>query len=415
VLEGSVRKSSNRLRITAQLIQVDSGFHLWSETYEREIDDIFAIQDDISAAITKALEAELGATSLAPSNQSTENIEAYQLYLEARFLLAKRGEANLLQAHKLFEQSVSMDPMFSSAWSGMAYNYALLPSYGGKVSARQAREIVKVSANKAIQLDPENAEAYVALGLGNYLENLKVMQGHYEKAYQLAPNNADVLNLYADFMSQTGDLQAAERMELEAIELDPLAAVHYSDITFVMNLFGRNAEGLEYARTSANLAPDSIDRADALVVSLIMTGKYDEAMQIIRHFQSLSDSNADYINIWLSLLYYRQGNEPKLREMLAERLHNMEFGSGEFGYALTAFYTLWLDGTDAALPLLEKAYARQEWILTWSEFLYLPEDISDDPAWLAFWQQPRLAELMEIRRENKSQQHFGYWNGQTVQ
>jgi len=120
VLEGSVRKSGNRLRITAQLIQVDNGYHLWSETYEREIDDVFAIQDDISSAISKALEIELGAETGASGNtQPTQNLEAYNDYLQARFLLAQRGEENMLKADELFTRAVALDPEFSSAWSGL--------------------------------------------------------------------------------------------------------------------------------------------------------------------------------------------------------------------------------------------------------------------------------------------------------
>ena len=415
ILEGSVRKSANRLRITAQLIEVDSGYHLWSETYEREINDIFAIQDDISQAITEALEAELGATSAPSGSHPTENLVAYQLYLEARFLLAKRGEANMLRANELFEQAVALDPEFSNAWSGLAYNYALLPAYGTTVSTPQAWEKVKVSANRAIQLDPDNAEGYVALARGSFSEDFGTIRFHFEKAYELAPNNADVVNLYADFMTELGDFQTAEQLEKKAIELDPLAAVHYSDMAFVLYPLGRYEEGLDYARTSARLAPLSIDRVDSLVVGLALTGQYDEAIQVIQRIEQLPDSDAGFLNAWWCMLYYQQGNEENLREKLAERIQMAGDGPDNWGYTHTAFYTAWLDGTDAALPLLAKAYQRHEWLLTWPEYFYLPEDISDDPDWLAFWQQPRLAELMDNRRANKTQEKVGHWKARTAE
>ncbi|MEO2178154.1 MAG: adenylyl cyclase, partial [bacterium] len=134
ILEGSVRKAGNRLRITAQLIQVDNGYHLWSETYERELDDIFAIQDDISLAISQALEAELGATgNQASSNQSTTNLEAYNLYLQARYFLSKRGVENMLNANEMFSQAVALDPKFTDAWSGYAFNNVLLFSYAANI------------------------------------------------------------------------------------------------------------------------------------------------------------------------------------------------------------------------------------------------------------------------------------------
>jgi len=415
ILEGSVRKSANRLRITAQLIRVDTGFHLWSETYEREMDDVFAIQDDIALAITTALEAELGTASPSTANKPTDNIEAYQAYLQARFLLAKRGEANMLKAHTLFEQSVSLDPTFSKAWSGLAYNYSLLPGYGPTVSYKQAWETVKIATERAIGLDPDNAEAYVALARSNYEDDFKTILGLYEKAYELAPNNADVVNFYADFMMNLGDFEAAERLEKISIDLDPLAAVHYSDLAFVMFPLGRFAEGLDYGRTSARLEPDVPWRSDALVVGLIAYGLYDEAIQIIKQFEQQPDPEQFMIDWWWNFLYFQQGDEQGLRERLAEINQRAETQGADVDYALMAFFTAWLDGTDAALPILEIAYETDEGNLYWPEYFYLPEDISDDPDWLAFWQKPRLAELMEIRRSNKTRDHIGWWKERPAQ
>jgi TolB-like protein/Flp pilus assembly protein TadD len=409
VLEGSVRKSANRLRITAQLIQVDSGYHLWSEVYEREINDIFAIQDEIALAITLALEAELGATSPSSIAHSTENLEAYQEYLQARFLLAKRGEANLLKAHEFFEQTVNLDPGFSKAWSGLAYNYALLPRYGTTISAQQAWEKVKMASDKAIQLDPNNAEAYAALAFSNIQDDFKSILKIFEKAYELAPNSADVNNFYADFMTVIGDFSMAESLQNKAISLDPLAAVHYSDMAYLMFILGRNDEGLEYARTSARLEPESVPRVDSLVVGLMLTGLFDEAIQMINRFEQQPDLDLIYINNWWCMLHYLQGNTLELRDKLDEITEQLETGQGNFYYAGLAFYTIWLDGTDAALPILAEASERNENFLTWPDHFYLPEDISDDPDWLAFWQQGRLAELMDIRRSHKTQEHIGWW------
>lgn len=415
VLEGSVRKSANRLRITAQLIQVDSGYHLWSDTYEREIDDIFAIQDDIAAAITLALEAELGTATTSGSTQPTDNLEAYQLYLQARYLLAKRGEANMLEASNLFEQAVKLDPTFSKAWSGMAFNYALLPGYGTTISTQSAWDKAKAATDQAIHFDPVNAEAYAALANANIHDSYQMILDQFEKAYELAPNNVDVVNIYGDYMVEIGNFQAAEKLELKAIELDPLGAVHYSDMAFIQLMQGRYKEGLDYGRTSARLEPESMSRSDPLVSSLIINGQYDEAIKIVRHFEQQADPDAGFINWWWCLLYYTQGEEQKLREMIAKRTRNHGPGPNKYDYTRTAFMVAWLDGTDAALPILQKAYELREYNLNLPEYFYLPEDISDDPEWLAFWQQPRLAELMEIRRANKTQERIGWWKDRPKQ
>jgi len=408
VLEGSVRKAANRLRITAQLIQVESGYHLWSETYEREIDDVFAIQDDIALAISRALEAELGATlDSERQEQPTENLEAYQLYLQARYLLAKRGERNMLEAHRLFENALSLDPTFSKAWSGMAYNLALLPQYGKTISPNDAWEQIKTATEQALRYDPNNAEAYAALGRINQRDDFHVIGKLFAKAYELAPNNADVVNLYGDFLMQVGDFEAAERMEKKAIELDPLSAVHYSDIAFVMFAMHRFEEGLEYGRTSAGLEPDVLDRSDPMITGLIATGQYEEAARLIEHFRQKIDTTPYWVNLWSCFLYFHQGDEQKLREIVSDSSSGLDLSQ-------TAFYTAWLDGPGTVLPLLEMALEKSEYNLTWPEFFYLPELMSDDPAWLAFWAQPRLASMLEIRRANQTRKHIGWWKEKPV-
>ena len=123
VLEGSVRKSGDKIRVTAQLVKADSGYHVWSQTFERKMDDVFAIQDDISSAIISELGVAFGAAPYLAAKRPTESLPAYQLYLQARYLVAKRGGDNLLQAIKLFKQALELDPNFANAWSALAFAY----------------------------------------------------------------------------------------------------------------------------------------------------------------------------------------------------------------------------------------------------------------------------------------------------
>ena len=412
VLEGSVRKSANRLRITAQLIEVDTGFHLWSETYEREMDDIFAIQDDISLAITRALEAELDAGQSSKKQRLTANLEAYQLYLQARYLLAKRGGDNMLRSVELFKQATTLDDNFSEAWSGMAYTYGLLPNYTMKITALEAREIALESASKAIRIDPDNAEGYMALGRtqGHTDLDMKTARQNYERAFQLAPNNADIVNMYGDFLTLSGDFTRALEIERLAVALDPLAAVHYSDLAFLLLMLNRNEAALEPAETATQLAPDSFDRHDAYIVALIMLGKYEQAVKTIDIARDKLQADQGYVSSWRAMLYYQQGDRENLRKILVERQKTPGQNSEQSIYlTITAFYVAWLDGVEAAIPLLEEAYDNKETLLAWPEYFYLPERISSDPAWIAFWQKPGLAELMESRREFGPYEKIGYW------
>lgn len=321
----------------------------------------------------------------------------------------------MLRAVELFEQAVSLDPTFSKAWSGMAFTYSLITGYSKAISTKEVWNNVKAASDKAIRFDPNNAEAFAAQARANIDDDYKTKLRLFEKAYELAPNNADVVNLYADFMVVLGDFGIAERLEQKAIDLDPLAAVHYSDMAFVLNPLHRHEEALVYGRTSANLEPDSVTRSDPLVSSLTWLGQYDEAIEVIRHFEQQADPDENLISLWWCQLYYTQGDEQKLREVVAERMTHLGTDTGHYDLTITALFVAWLDGTDAALPLLEKAYEIQEFNLTWPEFFYLPEDISDDPKWLAFWQQPPLDELMDIRRRNKTQERIGWWRDRPEQ
>ena len=419
ILEGSVRKSANRLRITAQLVQVDTGYHLWSETYERELDDVFAIQDDISLAITQALVAELDAGQPVANQKPTENLEAYQLYLQARYFLAKRGGDNLLHSVELFRQATAMDANFSEAWSGMAFTYGLLPSYSQKIAATRTSELGLESARESIRINPNNAEAYMALGRIQAHSNfdIKTARENFEKAHQLAPNNADIVNMYGDFLTLIGDFTEALKIETRSVELDPLAAVHYSDLAFLLLILNRNEDALEPAETSKRLGPDSYDRHDAYITTLILLGEYELAIETIQLAEDKLNADPGYVSSWRAMLYYCQNDRENLRKILNDRQEATE-SKDEAGFnaiVITAFYFAWLDGVEAAIPLLQKSYENREGFLVWPEYFYLPERISNDPAWIAFWQQPGLAELIETRREFGPYEHIGYWKEPPVQ
>lgn len=417
VLEGSVRKSGTRLRITAQLIQVENGYHLWSETYEREMDDVFAIQDDISMAITRALEAELGTTMPESGDRPTDNLEAYQLYLRARYLLAERGGDNLINSVELFRQATNLDADFSLAWSGMAYAYSLIPVYSLKVSGAEAGKFTLESANNALQLDPDNAEAYIAMGrfYARTEINIKIARKNFEKAYQLAPNNADIVNLYGDFLTLIGNFSKALEIESRAIELDPLAAVHHSDLAFLLLVLNRNEDALSPAKTSINLAPDSFDRHDAYILSLIMLGQYEQAIEAIHVAENTLDADPGYVTSWWAMLYYQKNDRENLRKILIQRQQLARDSSNMVFTTVTAFFVAWLDGVEAALPILQESYDNDEQLLVWPEYFFLPEMVSDAPEWIAFWQQPGLAELIEVRREFGPHEKVGYWKARPVQ
>jgi len=414
VLEGSVRKSGNRMRITAQLIKVENGFHLWSQTYDREIDDVFAIQDEISAAITKALEVELGATVKPNNTQPTENLEAYNLYLKARHLLAKRGEQNMLQANELFEQAVTLDPEFSLAWSGMAFNSSLLLSYSFDITPQEGFDLTMLAANKAIKLDPVSAEAYIAIGrVQGDLFKWQAAKENFEHAYRLAPDNVGVLNLYGDFKAVIGDFEGAIRLKKQAISLDPLSAVHAADLAYLLLAVSRNEEAVLSARRGVEMSPDSFTRRHSLIWALFRTSAFAEAKSLIEQSEQSSPTGSKQINFiqgWWAGYYYSLGDVAALRKILADNIQvkGSELVSGIFWPSEVAYFLFWLDGPEAALPWFEKSWLEHDGGLTVWEFFYLPELMSDDPDWLNFWNKPEFKELHDIRR-GKHTENVSFW------
>ena len=416
VLEGSVRKSGNRLRITAQLIQVDNGFHLWSETYEREMDDVFAIQDDISSAISRALEIELGMDTGASGNtQPTQNIEAYNHYLQARFLLAQRGEENMRKADELFAEAIALDPGFSSAWSGKAFNMVLLYNYSISISAEESSRKARQAATRALELDPTNAEALTAIGRSlAYMFDWKAAKASFEQAYAQGPNDVGVLNLYGDFMGNTGDFEQGINLKRQAINLDPLSAVHLSDLAQILSYAGRYEEAEISARRGATLAPNTINWVSRFVEVLIFNQKFAEARaEVEKASQRLTEDPAlqIYLARWQSMIYYRENNTEKLRELVAEQVHahqDKALNHTSLDSAWIGFFVFCLDGPDAALPWLEQAYNEKNDALISPYIFYLPERMSDNPDWLEFWNRPGLKELLDMRRAHPYPS-VGFW------
>lgn len=165
VLEGSVRKMNNRVRITAQLIDAKTDKHLWSETYDRHLSDIFRIQDEIATAVVGALREELGIAEDAPINirPATEDLTAYDAYLQARELYLARGKANVAESMRLFEHAVALDPNFARGWEGLAGVYAIATSWG--ILDRDYSAMSLVAAKRALEIDPDLSAPYAVIGL----------------------------------------------------------------------------------------------------------------------------------------------------------------------------------------------------------------------------------------------------------
>lgn len=226
LLEGSLRKASGRVRVTAQLIDTSDGFHVWSDTYERSDQDLFALQDEIAVAIADELSSRIeGVAAEAPAETDTANSDALQAYLQGREAWRKRTAASLERAETMFLKAVELDPRFARAWSGLADTYLLQADYGRRAE-EEAIRLAEPAAVKAIELQPKLGEAWASLGLlrlnaGQY----KAARSSLEQAMRLDPRYEMAPMWLATVYASMGRVDMKREVLLKAVEINPLEPV----------------------------------------------------------------------------------------------------------------------------------------------------------------------------------------------
>ncbi len=222
VVEGSVRKAGDQVRITAQLIKTSDGFHLWSQSYDRKIENIFAVQDEIATAIVEALKLELDVAEETAGR--TGNVAAFDLYLRGRHQARAPTREGLLQAIALYDQALALDPGFAAAHSGIAEAWIWLEDYGGFRSI-EAFPKAEQAARQALALDPQSAEANAAMAFvqDRYYNDHAQAQRLFERTLAINPNYVTAYNLYADTLRDMGEPQRMVEMQRRSVALDPLS------------------------------------------------------------------------------------------------------------------------------------------------------------------------------------------------
>jgi len=224
ILEGSIRTSGQQVRVTAQLIEVSNDVHLWSETYDGSLDDIFKIQDEITGKITAALKLQLGNSGITPATeQLTDNAAAYQLYLEGRHLWRQRNAASLREAIRLFKQAVQLDPKFHRAWSNLAIAYVNLPDYDRSAPFNESFELGVAAAQKALEIEPQSSEALIITAQNNEMHcNYSASSRQYQEAIDLDPQDPTSHHWYGIMLSSVGHTATALEHMQTAHRIDPM-------------------------------------------------------------------------------------------------------------------------------------------------------------------------------------------------
>jgi TolB-like protein len=313
IVEGSVRRIANRLRVTAQLVDVRNGFQLWSERYDREIADVFQIQDDIARAITGRLKLAL----LAGARRPTSNMEAYELYLHGRYHLIQRSPTSLHTAVQYFERCIALDPDYALAQAGLVDCYGVLP-FRGSLSHAAAKARARAAMQKALELAPELWECNYSRALYvTYFEgNWSKADRYFKRALEINPRAPMVNAHYAALNSLARREAETVRYVEAACRLDPLAAQVHSMGSMAMVNLGKFTEGETLARHALELQPDHLFGLFRHAFALSGLERHDEAVATMERVVALS--RTPIFTGVLGLVCARAGRHEGARRLLQE-------------------------------------------------------------------------------------------------
>jgi TolB-like protein/Flp pilus assembly protein TadD len=374
VLEGSVRKAGNQVRITAQLIRAEDGYRVWSERWDRTLDDIFVIQDEIATDVA----AQLAVTLLpeAPRVRETDP-EAYALYLRARHLGLRRTAESLEQSNALFEQVLADEPDYAAAWAGLAANYST-QARNGLGPIEEGFELALEAANRALEMDPENGFAHGVLGgiAQDYENDLASAAQHFERALELEPGNPDIINDAAVLARYLDRLDEAVALQEFAIDRDPLTPTGHARLGINYLWAGRLDDAIASLRTALSLSPAFIGAHYNIGMALLMKGDPEAALLA---FQK-EEGDEEYLIKGTALAFHALGRQAEFEEAFEE----LKTKWGKQWPSEVAHVYAWVGDTDAAFEWLDRAVAQNEDGLTqqFPQPFFAP--IHADPRWQTF-------------------------------
>lgn len=359
VLEGSIRQSGDRLRIAVKLVNAQNGYHLWSETYDRKVDDVFAVQEEISRAVVRTLHPTLLRSSPEPLvPTSTGNAAAYQLYMQGRYFWNQRTEEGLRKAIDRFEQAIRLDPGYALAYSGLSDAHNALTD-NGYVPAEPALTKAEVAVRTALKLDSGLAEAYTSLGhLKLHRWDWVGAEQDFRRSIELNPGYAVAYQYYAYLLTFQGRFDEALPLIHRAQHFDPLSPAIQSNLGQILFLTRRYPEAAEQLRFALQMDSTRQDTRSHLASALTELGRYDEAVAELQRVIAMSGGWHRSAVAALGYTYARAG-----RRAEAKRVRN-EIERGRLaGRILSPYYYAGLLGAlgrrDEAFAMLDEAYATQ--------------------------------------------------------
>ena len=357
ILEGSVQKAADQVRVNVQLINAMTDAHVWADTYDRKLTDIFAVESEIAKNIAETLQARLsGSEKSSIAKTPTVNAEAYELYLKGRFFWNKRTGTDLRKAIDYFNQAIAKDPNYALAYVGLADSYLLLSSYAA-VSPAESLPPARSALKKALELDDSLAEAHASFGLLTTLElDLHRALDELKRAVELKPNYATAHHWLALAHLTLAQFDSAISEAKRAIELDPLSLVINADTSWIYFSARRYDEAEAQVRKTLEIGPQFFLAHYYLGEVLQFKAHLSEA---IAEFQKAFELNNDpYSLAMLGQAYGRNGQRDEAQKILA-RLNEEAKSHYVAPYAL-ALVQIGLGDKDRAIEELDHAYREQE-------------------------------------------------------
>jgi eukaryotic-like serine/threonine-protein kinase len=360
VLEGSLRREGNRIRITAELIDARNGFHVWTETYDRDLEGVFALQDEITRAIVDALKTKL-AVPLSAHEQ--RNRDVYDLYLQGLYFSNKSSEEDLRRALNFFQRAVEKDPTFSRAWTGIAKVWYLLADV--YVRPLEAYPSSREAALKAISLDEKDAEAHCYLSEAKRVLDWDLADADAElkRALQLDPNSAPAHLFSGLHPLFRGEVKDGLRLILDAEKLDPISPITSYVATAAYLANDRIVDAVAEGQRTLQLDPNYFYLDSVLAAAYREKGNFPEAIALYTKAQQATHLPSS----GLAITYTRMGREIEAKNLLAQLLQARE--KRYVSAPLIAAVSVALGDKEGAFRELERAYAEHSGVLQWIAFL----------------------------------------------
>jgi len=385
VLDGSIQRSGDKIRVTVQLLNVRDGSFIWGYQCDEQCTDIFAVQDLVAERVVKALMLKLtGEERESLTKHYTANIEAYHLYLKGRYFLNKSTEDDFRRSIEYFQQALEKDPHYALAYAALADSYAQLGNYG-LISMKESHPRAREAATRALEIDDKLGEAHASLAftLTNYYWDWAEAEKQFKRAIELNPNYAMAHNWYSQYLAFMGRPDEAIREAKRAQEIDPISLFNNSTIGFVLYLARQYDQAIAAAQKTLELDPNFAVAHMIIGLSYLQKKMYEESISELQKAKNNPDSRA-----LLGYAYAVAGKRSEARKILEEldQLSKQKYVAS----APVAIIYIGLGEKDQALQWLEKAYDERLWEMGMLKVAPVFDPLRSDPRFAVLLRRVKL-------------------------